>query len=86
MSLAENGTAASQLVPLSLLRAGQAGQVERVDGASDFLHRLREMGLRQGVEVCMLRPGRPCIVRIGCQKLCFRAVELEGVQVRTRVG
>ena len=41
------------------------------------------MGLRQGVIVQMLRPGRPCIVRAGGNRLCFRCSELLGVLVHS---
>jgi Fe2+ transport system protein FeoA len=69
------------VIPLSELRAGQTGRVRGVVGDGEFLHRLREMGLCEGVEICMLRPGCPCIVRLGSQRLCFRSSELESVMV-----
>ena len=70
-----------EVVPLTGLRAGQRGQVHGITGDGEFLHRLREMGLCDGVEVCMLRPGCPCIVRLGSQRLCFRSSELASVMV-----
>ncbi len=76
-----NERACAGAVPLNDLQAGQSGLVRSVDGGGDFLHRLREMGLCDGVEICMLRPGCPCIVRLGGQKLCFRSTELDSVLV-----
>ncbi len=71
----------ADVVPLTGLRAGQGGRVQGVVGDGDFLHRLREMGLCDGAEICMLRPGCPCIVRLGSQTLCFRSNELESILV-----
>ena len=71
----------SQAIPLTGLRAGQGGLVCGITGDGEFLHRLREMGLCDGAEICMLRPGCPCIVRLGEQKLCFRSGELNSVLV-----
>ena len=44
--------------------AGQTAVVESVLGGSDELHRLREIGLRDGATVEMIRPGNPCLVRL----------------------
>ncbi len=71
------------LVPLMCLRAGQLGRVCEVLGTGDLIHRLREMGLRDGAEVQMIRPGSPCIIRLDGQKLGFRTDELARVMVRT---
>lgn len=72
----------TELIPLTLLRPGQAGQVDQILGAGDVVHRLREMGLRDGSTVEMLRTGSPCIVRLDGQKLGLRSDELAGVLVR----
>ena len=47
----------------SLLK-GQTGRIERVEGPARVTRRLAEMGVRPGVTVEMLRPGRPCILRV----------------------
>jgi ferrous iron transport protein A len=70
------------LVPLALLRAGQAGQVGEVLGTADLVHRLREMGLYDGAPVQMIRPGSPCIIRLKGQRLGFRMDDLARVMVR----
>jgi len=75
------GRVDAEVVPLKELQAGQSGLVCGVNGGGDFLHRLREMGLCDGAEICMLRPGCPCIVRLEGQKLCVRSSELDSVMV-----
>ena len=78
--------AAHDLIPLRLLRAGERGRVGAVLGAGELAHRLREMGLRQGAEVQMVRPGSPCIIRLSGHKLCFRADDATSVLVSTGMG
>ena len=73
------------LVPLTLLRAGQRGRIGEVHGAGGVVHRLREMGLRAGAVVEMVRSGSPCILRLDGQKICVRSDEMTGVLVRTGV-
>jgi Fe2+ transport system protein FeoA len=70
------------LLPLNCLRAGQFALVAQLLGTSEHVHRLQELGLRDGVEVAMVQPGVPCIIRLAGQKLCFRADELTSVLVR----
>jgi len=62
--------------------AGQKGRVDQLLGDADQVHRLRELGLRDGVEIEMLQPGTPCIVRLAGHKLCFRGNEATNVLVR----
>jgi ferrous iron transport protein A len=71
-----------ELVPLTILRAGQAGRVGEVLGKEDVVHRLREMGLHTGAEIQMIRPGSPCIIRLEGRKLGFRTGEFARVFVR----
>jgi Fe2+ transport system protein FeoA len=74
------------VLPLPLLGAGQRARVDAVLGEGDLIRRLRELGLCDGAEVCMVRPGCPCIIRMGSQKFCFRADELNTVLVRPMVA
>jgi Fe2+ transport system protein FeoA len=67
---------------MGLLQAGQRAVVETVLGASAQVHRLREMGLRDGAEVQMIQPGSPCLIRLGEQRIGFRANDLMSVLVR----
>jgi ferrous iron transport protein A len=71
-----------QMVPLSLLRAGQSGRVGEVIGNGELVHRLREMGLCHGATVCMIRPGSPCIIGLHGNRLGFRCDDLARVLVR----
>ncbi len=71
------------LIPVTLLRAGQRGRVGEVLGAGGVVDRLREMGLRAGVVVEMVRSGSPCILRLDGQKICIRSEEMTGVLIRT---
>lgn len=70
------------LVPLCQLSAGATAIVAAVLGCTDHVHRLNEMGLRNGAPIEMVQPGSPCILRLGCQKLGFRADELMSVLVK----
>lgn len=63
------------------MRAGQAGRVIEVLGRVDLVQRLREMGLYDGAQVQMVRPGNPCIVRLLGQRLGFRTDDLARVMV-----
>jgi ferrous iron transport protein A len=70
-----------QLVPLTFLTMGQTAQVGQVLGRPEQVHRLEELGLRGGATIEMVQPGSPCIIRLGANKLCFRADELTRVLV-----
>lgn len=73
---------ANDLIVLGLLSAGQTAVVESVMGGTDDVHRLREIGLRDGATVQMLQPGNPCLVRLGSQRLGLRSDALATVLVR----
>jgi ferrous iron transport protein A len=70
------------LMPMHMLRPGQRARIEGLFGTGDTIHRLRELGLRDGVLVEMIRPGSPCLLRLAGQTLAFRADELTSVLVR----
>lgn len=72
----------SELVPLKLLRPGETAGVGEVLGSTEDVRRLEELGLRKGTQIQMVQPGSPCIIRVGRQRLCFRADELTSVLVR----
>ena len=69
-------------LPLSLLSAGQSGRISHVLGRADCVHRLHEMGLRDGALIEILHAGRPCIIRLDGQRLCVRDDDLLSVLVR----
>ena len=70
------------LIPLSLMTAGQRAQVDKVSGHPDVVHRLEELGIRGGAAIEMVQSGSPCIIRLSGHKLCFRADDLLSVLVR----
>ena len=67
---------------LAMLASGQRAVVEAVMGASAQVQRLRELGLRDGAEVRMIQPGRPCIIGLGEQRFGFRSDDAMSVLVR----
>ena len=74
------------LIPLSALAVGQLAQVGLLLGQPEQVQRLHEIGLRDGTSVEMVQQGSPCIIRLGGQKLCFRADDLLQVLVRPGTG
>ncbi|MBC8872154.1 MAG: ferrous iron transport protein A [Planctomycetes bacterium] len=68
-------------MPIHLLSLGDKAIVEDLCGTERKVHRLREMGLGPGTEIEMVQPGSPCIIRLGEQRLCFRADESLNVLV-----
>ena len=74
------------LIPLTQIATGATGKVAQVVGSPGAVHRLEEMGLRDGAAVEVVKSGTPCIVRINGQKLCFRDGEALGILVRLGIG
>ncbi len=70
-----------QIIPLELLSPGEAGRVIEVDGQQALVCRLAEMGLREGADVTMIKPGQPCIVALGNHRLSFRGEDAAVVMV-----
>jgi ferrous iron transport protein A len=70
-------------IPLRLLAVGKVATVRQVLGSADHIHRLHEMGLRDGAEIEMMQAGSPCIIRLGGQRLCVRSDALSGVLVQS---
>lgn len=60
------------IVPLDLMAAGEVGHVVQIDGSSEVVHRLAEMGLREQARILMVQPGRPCIIAVGDHRLSLR--------------
>jgi Fe2+ transport system protein FeoA len=71
-----------QLIPLNQMPSGTKGIVAAVLGRSDDVHRLHEMGFRDGTPIEMLEAGSPCLLKLQGQKLCFRADDLLRVLVK----
>ena len=66
------GTDVSQIVPLCFLGRNEKARVVELTGDCGCLHRLEEMGVRIGVEISMLVPGKPCIVLLDGRRLSLR--------------
>lgn len=62
----------NRLIPLELMQSGESGCIHDVNGAADVVHRLSEMGLATGASVKMVRPGTPCILSSGENRLSVR--------------
>lgn len=71
----------AQILPLELLAAGETARICDVAGSQTLVHRLAEMGLREGVTVHMLQPGRPCIVAVANHRISFRGDESACIMV-----
>lgn len=72
-------------IPLQMLTPGESGVIQQVLGHTDLVQRLREMGLRDGAIVQMVRRGEACIVRVDGQSLCFRVDDAAHVLVHCGV-
>lgn len=57
---------------LESLAEGENARIVDYCGDCECANRLSEIGLRIGVSVRMVKPGCPCIVAIGEQRLCYR--------------
>jgi ferrous iron transport protein A len=68
-------------VPLSSLLENEQGRICLVEGNESLVHRLREMGLREGAQVRMIRPGKPCLIHVNDHRISLRADELITVLV-----
>lgn len=60
------------LLPLQFASAGSIVQVRHVGGSAQAVHRLHEMGLREGVAMQIVQAGTPCIVQLTGHKLAVR--------------
>ena len=69
------------MIPLVHMAAGTKARIGQLVGHPDQVHRLEELGLRNGTIIEMLQNGSPCIIRFAQSKLCFRPNEAMGVLV-----
>ena len=72
----------ADVFPLKLLAAGQRARIDPLVGRPEVVHRLEELGMREGVAVEMLQSGSPCIIKLDGAKLAIRDHEEFGVLVR----
>jgi len=60
-----NKTPNSGAESLEFLKRGQTATVAYIAAAESTAKRLADIGFVRGAAVTVLRPGRPCLVRIG---------------------
>jgi Fe2+ transport system protein FeoA len=75
------GTNMHSAMPLHLLATGAIAQISTVFGDAQQVHRLNELGFREGVRVRMVQPGKPCIVHVEGSRLCLRGDDSLGILV-----
>jgi len=68
-------------LPLELLNPGEEARISDLEGGMETTTRLREMGLREGAQVRMLRAGTTCIIALGHQRVSFRGEDAASVFV-----
>lgn len=73
-----------ETLPLHLLPSGQRGMIDQLVGPIERVHRLQELGMRQGQLVEMVQAGSPCIIKLAGARLAYR--EHEGTCVLVRLG
>lgn len=71
-----------QVIPLNLLRGGEAGEVVEIHGNEKLVARLAERGLRRGSRLEVLTPGEPILCMVGATRLSFRTNGQIEVMVR----
>ncbi|MCA9174078.1 MAG: ferrous iron transport protein A [Planctomycetales bacterium] len=71
------------LVPLELLKSGERAEILEVDGGSEDVHRLAELGIQSGAAVEMVQPGTPCILTVNDRRFTLRLDPAVMVLVRT---
>ncbi len=74
------------MIPLVQMATGAKARIGQLVGHPDQVHRLEELGLRNGTLIEMLQNGSPCIIRFDESKLCFRPNEEVGVLVHDDIA
>jgi Fe2+ transport system protein FeoA len=72
----------ADVFPLKMLAAGQRARIDQLVGRPEEVHRLKELGMREGVAIEMLQSGSTCIIKLDGAKLAFRDEDSFGVLVR----
>ena len=69
------------LIPLDMLRPGEWAEVAAVTGDAAWVHRLAELGLREGCRLQVVQSGSPCLLQVSNCKLCLRGCESSRILV-----
>ncbi|MFN5290496.1 MAG: FeoA family protein [Gemmataceae bacterium] len=56
-------------IPLDLLQTGEWAEVTEVTGSPCLVSRLSELGVMNGCKLCMLQPGKTCLLQVGGSKI-----------------
>ena len=68
-------------VGLPGLKSGQVGTVAEVKALNGVAKRLADLGFVKGAALEMIRPGKPCIVRIGGSRVGLGAGHQECISL-----
>jgi ferrous iron transport protein A len=60
------------LLPLELVDAGEWAEVAELNGEASWVGRLAELGIRVGIRLQVVQPGRPCLLQIDGSRLSLR--------------
>lgn len=60
------------VLPLDMLQENELCRVLEVSASEEWRHRLEELGIREGVNLRMVKPGEPSIVSISGKRFSFR--------------
>lgn len=63
--------------------SGSTGIITKLEGESNALTRLQELGVLVGQWIRVIRSGNPTIFEIGDSRYCIRPKQLQGVSVQT---
>lgn len=69
-------------MPVEWLCPGEWADVTEVTGEPVWVGRMAELGVRTGSRVQVLRPGTPCLLRVGGSRLSLRSDLGSQVMVR----
>jgi Fe2+ transport system protein FeoA len=69
-------------LPMEMLHNGESGEIADICGESTWVHRLAELGVRAGCQICVLQGGSPCLVQIGGVRICLRSDDATHILVR----
>ncbi len=70
------------ILPLELLCPGEWADVAEVTGEPHWVGRMAELGVRTGSRVQVLRPGSPCLLKVGGARLSLRGEQAMQILVK----
>ncbi len=73
-------------LPIEFLSADSEGTIVELSGNPSYLHRLEEMGIRNGVRIKMVQSGEPCLIAIEGRRVSLRLGSSAEVYVQPAAG